>query len=116
MPKTNKPEGLSPSEWIEREHAERQKRYKNSPGVTYEEIRIEAIQQYLTQLYITITKLPPEAKSMIMGKKRTYDDESKFVPTTELRVGMLRQWLNENRIADPKKLVTNEEIMEWLKL
>ena len=29
-------------------------------------------------------------------------------------ISMLRQWLNEERITDPKKLVTNEEIEHWL--
>lgn len=29
-------------------------------------------------------------------------------------IGMLRQWLNEDRITDPKKMVTNEEIEYWL--
>jgi len=32
-----------------------------------------------------------------------------------MNVGMLRQWLNEDRITDIKKLVTNEEIEHWLK-
>lgn len=31
-------------------------------------------------------------------------------------IGMLRQWLNEDRITDPKKMVTNEEIKHWLSL
>lgn len=31
-------------------------------------------------------------------------------------IGMLRQWLNEDRITDPKKLVTNEDILHWLNL
>ncbi len=30
------------------------------------------------------------------------------------RVGMLRQWLNEDRITDPKKMVTNEQLERWL--
>jgi hypothetical protein len=29
-------------------------------------------------------------------------------------IGMLRQWLNEDRITDPKKMVTNEELLIWL--
>jgi len=29
-------------------------------------------------------------------------------------IGMLRQWLNEDRIDDPKKMVTNEDIAFWL--
>lgn len=32
----------------------------------------------------------------------------------EVRIGMLRQWLNEDIITDPKKMVTNEEIKYWL--
>lgn len=30
------------------------------------------------------------------------------------RVGMLRQWLNEDRIKDADRFVTNEDILEWL--
>ena len=29
------------------------------------------------------------------------------------RIGMLRQWLNEDRITD-RKMVTNKELEEWL--
>ena len=36
--------------------------------------------------------------------------------TTELAIGMLRQYLNEHRIADPKKMVTSEEIKHWLEI
>ena len=31
-------------------------------------------------------------------------------------IGHLRQWLNEDRITDPKKMVTNEELRHWLDL
>lgn len=34
---------------------------------------------------------------------------------TSQDVSMLRQWLNEDKIDDPKKMVTNEDIMYWLK-
>lgn len=30
-------------------------------------------------------------------------------------IGLLRQWLNENKITDPKKMVTDEELKEWFK-
>jgi len=33
-----------------------------------------------------------------------------IMKTTELAIGMLRQWLNEERITDSKKMVTNAEI------
>lgn len=31
-------------------------------------------------------------------------------------IGMLRQWLNEDRITDPKKMVTNEELTKFLSI
>lgn len=34
----------------------------------------------------------------------------------ETRIGMLRQWLNEERIKDGKYFVTNEDIEHWLHL
>lgn len=40
------------------------------------------------------------------------DDEKR----TAIRIGMLRQWLNEDRITDPKRMVTNEDIIHWLTL
>ena len=36
--------------------------------------------------------------------------------TTEQNIGMLRQWLNEDRITDPNKMVTNEQIKTWLNI
>ena len=33
-----------------------------------------------------------------------------------MRIGMLRQWLNEERIKDGERFVTNEDIMYWLDL
>ena len=34
----------------------------------------------------------------------------------EQNIGLLRQALNEDRITDPKKLVTNQYIKDWLEL
>ena len=31
-------------------------------------------------------------------------------------VGMMRQWLNEERIDAPKKMVSNEDILYWLNI
>ena len=31
-----------------------------------------------------------------------------------VNISSLRQWLNEDRITDPKKMVTNEQILTWL--
>lgn len=32
----------------------------------------------------------------------------------ESNVGMLRQWLNEDRIKEPSKIVTNKQLLFWL--
>lgn len=32
----------------------------------------------------------------------------------EKRVGFLRQWLNEERIKDGEKFVTNQDLLHWL--
>lgn len=41
-------------------------------------------------------------------------------PTTdkelEIKIGMLRQWLNEERIKDADRFVTNDDIKMWLDL
>ena len=36
------------------------------------------------------------------------------IQTNTQRIGMLRQWLNEDRITEPKKMITNEDIIDWL--
>lgn len=30
------------------------------------------------------------------------------------KIGLLRQWLNEDRITEPKKMITNKDIKDWL--
>ena len=40
--------------------------------------------------------------------------EQDAIERTLQNVGMLRQWLNEDRITDPKKMVTNEMLLSWL--
>lgn len=48
-------------------------------------------------------------------EEKQYGDE--FLaekPFEQKNIGKLRQWLNEDRITDPKKMVTNEEISKWL--
>ena len=36
------------------------------------------------------------------------------ITVKELNISMLRQWLNEDRITDHKRMVTNEDIKFWL--
>jgi hypothetical protein len=51
-------------------------------------------------------------------KEIKYFISHNFIPISLLHrnIGMLRQWLNEDRITDPKKMVTNEDIKHWLDL
>jgi hypothetical protein len=48
------------------------------------------------------------------GKLRTI--LSRTISKADLiqRVSFLRQWLNEDRITDPKRMVTNEEILKFI--
>jgi hypothetical protein len=49
-----------------------------------------------------------EIKQFILSHDARRDDELRK------NIGMLRQWLNEDRITDSNKLVTNEDIASWL--
>ena len=49
-------------------------------------------------------------------------DEQRFSKIFELldekqekSLGLMRQWLNEERITDPQKMVTNEDLKIWFK-
>lgn len=37
-------------------------------------------------------------------------DQAQQEAIEKLKIGQLRQWLNEDRITDPKRMVSNEEI------
>lgn len=41
------------------------------------------------------------------AKQETWD---KAIAKMTSNIGMLRQWLNEDRITDPEKMITNEQI------
>lgn len=49
----------------------------------------------------------------------TIDYADNFITTLlekqEREISMLRQWLNEDRITDPTKMITNDDIKHWLK-
>lgn len=36
------------------------------------------------------------------------------IAKSQASIGFLRQWLNEDRITDPNKMVTNEDLRHWL--
>jgi hypothetical protein len=44
------------------------------------------------------------------------EEEVKKAKPSEKNISFLRQWLNEDRITDPKRLVTNDMIKHWLEL
>lgn len=44
------------------------------------------------------------------------DNRRKVVEELKPKIGMLRQWLNEDRITDVNKMVDNEQIEKWLGL
>ena len=58
-----------------------------------------------------------------IGKEKGFHDYHKDMVDIAVReqltkdtinVGMLRQWLNEDRIDDLNKMVTNEDLLDWL--
>lgn len=63
----------------------------------------------------TETKEPFFWKWSDHGKEILFDFIRKIrAEAVRENVGMLRQWLNEDRIIDPKKMVTNEDLLHWL--
>lgn len=49
-------------------------------------------------------------------KVKDAKEEAYAAGRADLRIGLLRQWLNEDRISDPHKMVTNEQIESMLGL
>jgi len=59
---------------------------------------------------------PNDLKSFIsstLAEARKETIEKVFI-TLEGNIGMLRQWLNEDRITDPNKMVSSADIKRWL--
>jgi hypothetical protein len=70
----------------------------------------EAAREFqLSQLNTTKQALLDEC-SGCDGTGHIVEDES--IPTKQA-IGFMRQWLNEDRITDPKKMVTDEELEYW---
>jgi hypothetical protein len=42
--------------------------------------------------------------------------ENSVLVIKEANIGLLRQWLNEDRITDPSKMVTSEQIKKFLSI
>lgn len=80
-----------------------------------------ARKDFITHIEVTCTKKGEEPGfSKDCAKCLTFDmpDNPYFKRTTiedvKRRAGFLRQWLNEDRIKDPNKMVTTEDILYWL--
>ena len=55
------------------------------------------------------------SKEITCYKCSTTPEAPEQIITDTRRIGMLRQYLNEDRITDPKKMITNDIIKQWLK-
>jgi len=66
----------------------------------------------LNQVVDELNKL---SKSLQYNDSTIQKDGESIQFPFETRVGMLRQWLNDDRITDSSRMVTNEDIMVWLK-
>ncbi len=51
-------------------------------------------------------------KSFIRSQRQLARKE--LLEELEKRIGMMRQWINEDRITDPSKSITNQQIKKWL--
>ncbi len=62
----------------------------------------------------TVMKFLSSLQSKPLAEEREreeLDEKAKFTRN----VSMLRQWLNEDRITESSKMVTNEELLHWFK-
>jgi len=69
----------------------------------------------ILKLNEVISELNKLSKSLQYDGSTIQKDDKSIQFPFETRVGMLRQWLNEDRITEPDRMVTNEQIMVWLK-
>lgn len=68
---------------------------------------------------LVYTDVPEDLKSFIRSLLHKQKEQQQLVTNINLlkqNIGLLRQWLNEDRITDPNKFVTNEELLHWLNL
>ena len=92
---------------------------------TKEEIRKELIKiledtpMYMTRDIEEAIKTKKILEIAIKNPKKIADKILKLFSQQKremvVNVSSLRQWLNEDRITDSKKMVTNKEILIWLK-
>lgn len=59
-----------------------------------------------------VERRTPEVLDFIRAEKELSKQEGAKITSQD--VGMLRQWLNEDRITDTEKMVKNEDIIYWI--
>lgn len=75
-------------------------------------IPVELVSQWGTQIELPYLELLEKEKNSDREQVFRYWD---LIKTEQYRnIGLMRQWLNEDRITDPKKMVTSEELFYWL--
>ena len=83
------------------------------------EERLEAIVDLISSLTSLVQQSKEEERDKVFEefKDDTLIGQVAFKKGMEMNknIGMLRQFLNEEKITDPKKLVTNEDLSHWLK-
>lgn len=96
------------------------KRFENQVGYMFRVRKAgkNSLKQFILSEKAKSFKEGFEKNEMVLGKAHELGfkegAQSKFPFRT--RIGMLRQWLNEDRIKDVDKFVTNEQIEFWLGL
>jgi len=74
------------------------------------DVKIIALKSFISSILAEARKERDDtayAKGIIKGKEQAYKE-------IEGNIGMLRQWLNEDRITDPNKMVASADIKRWL--
>lgn len=82
---------------------------------TYEERKMQELEAFLAVKNNATTESVLEyLKQFLLNTIREVrEDAGRAVKS---KVGFLRQWLNEDRTTDPKKMVDNQQIEFWLGL
>lgn len=75
----------------------------------------DKVKDFISQLYDSAFELGCDVPSMADSKMKNEWVELGYKRARdETRIGFLRQWLNEDRIIDESKMVTNEQIEKML--
>lgn len=76
------------------------------------EIVEEFVQRMMQRYYYAHEGTKQEMKDWLTTTLTTL--EATHQQELEKNISFLRQWLNEDRITDPQKMVTNEDLEYWL--